>query len=64
MAGRLKRPLPNPLTQLLADARGIDDIRSWPSLDDLRAAWRAVGDHLTAVLPSLTAEELSEPNVH
>jgi uncharacterized damage-inducible protein DinB len=64
MATRLKRPLANPLTPLLADARSIDDIRGWPPLDDLRAAWRAIGDHLATVLPSLTAEELSEPNVH
>jgi uncharacterized damage-inducible protein DinB len=64
MATRLKRPLANPLTSLLADARGIDDIRGWPPLDDLQAAWRAISDHLATVLPALTAEELSEPNVH
>jgi uncharacterized damage-inducible protein DinB len=64
MATRLKRPLANPLTPLLADARGIDDIRGWPPLDDLQGAWRAISDHLATVLPALTAEELSEPNVH
>jgi uncharacterized damage-inducible protein DinB len=64
LAGRLKRPLPNPLTPLLADARSIDDIRGWPPVDDLREAWRAISRHLAAVLPSLTAEELSEMNVH
>jgi uncharacterized damage-inducible protein DinB len=64
LATRLKRPLPNTLTPLLADARSIDDIRGWPSLDDLRSAWRAISDHLATVLPSLPTEELSEPNVH
>jgi uncharacterized damage-inducible protein DinB len=64
MATRLKRPLANPLTPLLADARGIDDIRGWPPLDDLQGAWQAISDHLATVLPALTAEELSEPNVH
>jgi uncharacterized damage-inducible protein DinB len=64
LATRLKRPLPNPLTPLLADARSIDDIRGWPPIDELRAAWRAISDHLATALPSLTAEELSVPNVH
>ncbi len=64
MATRLKRPLGNPLTPLLADARSIDDIRGWPPTDELRAAWRAISDHLAAVLPALTDQELGEPNVH
>ncbi|CAN5813689.1 hypothetical protein BH24GEM1_BH24GEM1_11850 [soil metagenome] len=64
MATRVKRPLANPLTPLLADTRGIDDVPTWPPIDDLRAAWRAIGDHLAAVLPSLTSEELNEPNAH
>ena len=64
LAGRLKRPLRNPLTPLLADARGIDDIRAWPPVDDLRRAWRAISGHLAGVLPALTVEELSEANVH
>jgi uncharacterized damage-inducible protein DinB len=64
MATSLKRPLANPLTPLLADRRGIDVVPTWPPVDELRAAWRAVGHHLAAVLPSLTAEELNETNVH
>jgi uncharacterized damage-inducible protein DinB len=64
LASRLKRPLPNPLTPLLADAHSIDDIRGWPPVEELRAAWRAIGEHLAEVLPSLTEEELREPNVH
>jgi len=64
LATRLKRPLANPLTPLLADARGIDDIRAWPPIDELRAHWRAISDHLATVLPSLTDQELAEPNVH
>jgi uncharacterized damage-inducible protein DinB len=64
MATRLKRPLANPLTPLLADARSIDDIRGWPPSDELRAAWQAISDHLATVFPSLTDEELGEPNVH
>jgi hypothetical protein len=33
--------------------RGIDDIRSWPPVEELRAAWRAIGGHLSGVLPWL-----------
>jgi uncharacterized damage-inducible protein DinB len=64
MATRLKHPLANPLTPLLADAQSIDDIRGWPPVEELRAAWRAISDHLAKVLPALSAEELAEPNVH
>jgi uncharacterized damage-inducible protein DinB len=64
MATRLKRPLPNLLTPLLADARSIDDIPGWPPLDEVRAAWRAISDHLAAVLPALTDEELGQSNAH
>jgi uncharacterized damage-inducible protein DinB len=64
MASRLKHPLANPLTPLLADARSIDDIRGWPPIEELRGAWRAISEHLGVVLPTLTAEDLSEPNVH
>jgi uncharacterized damage-inducible protein DinB len=64
IAARLKRPLPNPLTPLLADAKGIDDIRGWPPTDELRAAWLAISRHLAAVLPQLSEEELSVPNMH
>ncbi len=64
LATRLKHPLPNPLTPLLADAKSIDDIRGWPPVDELRAAWRAISEHLAAVLSALPEGDLAEPNVH
>ena len=64
LATRLKRPLNNPLTPLLADARSIDDIQGWPPIDTLRTAWRNISEHLAAALPALTEDELSETNVH
>jgi uncharacterized damage-inducible protein DinB len=64
LASRLKRPLPNPLTPLLADARSIDDIRGWPPIQELRDAWHTISDHLASVLPALSDQELAETNVH
>jgi uncharacterized damage-inducible protein DinB len=61
---RLGHPLSNPLAQYLADVRSIDDIQSWPSLDEIRPAWLAVSAHLQSVLGDLTSIELAEPNSH
>jgi uncharacterized damage-inducible protein DinB len=54
LAARLGSPLHNPLARYLADARGIDDIRSWPSLAEVRDAWVAVSQHLSLVLGSVS----------
>lgn len=64
LAERLGHPLQNPLTPYLAGARGIEEIRSWPSLDEIRSAWLAVSKHLHAVLESLTDADLARPNAH
>ena len=61
---RLGSPLRNPLARYLAEARSIADIREWPTLEEIRAAWLAVSAHLQAVLGKLPAAELAEPNVH
>jgi uncharacterized damage-inducible protein DinB len=61
---RLGHPLSNPLAQYLADVRSIDDIQSWPSLDEIRPAWLGVSGHLQSVLGGLTSVELAEPNCH
>ena len=63
-ARRLNRPLDNPLTAYLDKAQGIDDSTDWPSLDDVRAAWRAVSAHLLAALPAISARELATPDAH
>lgn len=64
LVARLGHPLANPLASVLAAARGIDDIRAWPPLGEMRDAWLAVSDHLAAALESVTAEELAQPNSH
>jgi uncharacterized damage-inducible protein DinB len=60
----LGNPLPNPLARYLAEARSIADIHEWPPLEEIRAAWMAVGAHLHDVLDSLNTSDLAEPNVH
>jgi uncharacterized damage-inducible protein DinB len=64
IAGRLGRPLPNPLAPLLAEARTIEDIQVWPPLERIRDAWLSVSDHLASLLAALTADELARENVH
>ena len=64
LVARLGRPLSNPLARYLADVRSIDDIREWPSLEEIRQAWTAVGGHLLGVLAELTPSQLAETNVH
>jgi uncharacterized damage-inducible protein DinB len=64
LASRLGHPLPNPLARYLADAKSIDEIRSWATLDQVRAAWVSISAHLQAALESLTAKELDRPDAH
>jgi uncharacterized damage-inducible protein DinB len=64
LASRLGHPLPNPLARYLADAKSIDEIRSWATLDQVRAAWISISAHLLGVLESLSSEELDQPNAH
>jgi uncharacterized damage-inducible protein DinB len=64
LASRLGHPLANPLSRYLADAKSIDEIRSWATLDQVRSAWLAVSTHLLTALDSITSEELDRPNAH
>jgi uncharacterized damage-inducible protein DinB len=64
LASRLEHPLPNPLARYLADAKSIDEIRSWATLDQVRAAWIAISSHLLTALRSLSPAELARANVH
>jgi uncharacterized damage-inducible protein DinB len=54
----LKRPTDNPFAELLENARSIDDIRSYPTLDAIRAAWLTVCAYLDACLDDLTENQL------
>jgi uncharacterized damage-inducible protein DinB len=58
---RLGYSLSNPLA--LADVRSIDEIRQWPTLDEIRPAWLAVSAHLQGVLDGLTPADLAETSL-
>ena len=64
LTSRLGRPLPNPLTPYLADARTIDDIETLPPLEQIRGAWLAVAEHLAAVLADLQEGDLAREGIH
>ena len=62
LAAQLGNPGANPLDRYLAEARGIDDIRSWPSLEELREVWTAISSHLGNALDSLSSAAASRPS--
>jgi uncharacterized damage-inducible protein DinB len=64
LAARLGHPLDNPLARYLEGARGFEEVREWPSLDEIRASWRAVSTHLRATLAGVAREELQRHPVH
>ncbi|HEU5304180.1 MAG TPA: DinB family protein [Gemmatimonadales bacterium] len=64
LAGRLGHPLDNPLAPFLEGARSIEEIRTWPALDEIRSAWLAISAHLQRVLGAMSPADLSRPNAH
>ena len=64
LLGRLGRPLANPLSRYLADARSIEEIGEWPTLDEVRRAWLAVSAQVSETLGGLGAEEIEKPGAH
>jgi len=64
LAARIGHSLANPLTRYLGEARGIEDIATWPALPELRNAWCAVSAHLASALAGLSAAEIARPLSH
>jgi uncharacterized damage-inducible protein DinB len=64
LASRLGHPLPNPLARYLADAKSIDEIRSWATLEQVRAAWLSISSHLQAAFEGLSPPDLARTGVH
>jgi uncharacterized damage-inducible protein DinB len=64
LAERLGSPLSNPLARYLAEARGIDDIRSWPTLAEFRNAWIAISRHLGLGPGSLSGTDATQAVTH
>jgi uncharacterized damage-inducible protein DinB len=46
---------------MLQNAKGIDDVKEFPRLEDVRAAWRDVGERLASHIAGLSEEDLQRP---
>ena len=53
--------LENPLSPYLDQAKTIDDVAEWPSLDVVREAWSAVSDAIETVLDTADPQDLDAP---
>lgn len=59
LAALLGMPVPNPIGDLLKDARSADDVeaRNLPTLDTVRAEWTRVSAHLERTFDTVTDEQ-------
>lgn len=64
LAARLGSPLENPLAGFLASARTIDDLKDWPTLEEIARAWVAISAHLQSALEKVSGVDLDTPNAH
>jgi hypothetical protein len=64
LAARVGHPLDNPMAPYLEGARGFEEVRAWPALEQVRSAWRSVSTHLQRTLASLAPEQLSRRHAH
>lgn len=62
LASELGTPLENPFAELAAARSSIADFDTLPPLDELRAAWHRIGNHLVKVIGALTADQLAVPS--
>ncbi len=49
----------NPFAALLESAKTIDDVRTWPPLEEVRDAWKSVTGAMRERFKTLTAEDLA-----
>jgi uncharacterized damage-inducible protein DinB len=61
MAQMLGLVVNHPFGAMLKEAKSIDDIKQWPSLDEIRAAWKDVTGALHERFKHLSAAELTRP---
>lgn len=61
LARALGLPSESPFKEILDGAKGIDDVKEFPSLDAVRAAWRDVSEKLSRHLEGLSASDLEKP---
>jgi uncharacterized damage-inducible protein DinB len=54
----------SPFKAMLDGAKGIDDVKDYPSLEAVREAWKEVGERLSRHLADLDALDLEKPAPH
>jgi len=61
LLARLGAARANPLPDTLVNAKRIDDVREWPSVTDVLAAWADASHELRDRLAAMTPDELRAP---
>jgi uncharacterized damage-inducible protein DinB len=51
----------SPFKEILDEAKGIDDVKEFPTLNEIRAAWQAVSRELSEHVGGLDAAALEKP---
>jgi uncharacterized damage-inducible protein DinB len=51
----------SPFKAILDDARGIDDVKEYPPLQEVREAWKEVGERLARHIAELEPVDLEKP---
>lgn len=51
----------SPFKGILEEAKGIDDVKEFPTLDEIRSAWENVSSELSSQVAKLEAADLEKP---
>lgn len=61
LARALGLPGESPFKDILEGAKGIDDVKEFPGLEEIRAAWRDVSASLSSRVASMPGADLDKP---
>lgn len=61
LARSLGRASESPFKAMLDDAKGIDDVKEFPALEEVREAWKDVGERLSRYVAELEDADLEKP---
>jgi uncharacterized damage-inducible protein DinB len=61
LARSLGLPSESPFKAMLDGAKGIDDVKQFPPLEEVRRAWKDVGERLSSFIAELEDSELEKP---
>jgi uncharacterized damage-inducible protein DinB len=61
LARSLGLPSESPFKAMLDGAKGIDDVKQFPPLEEVRRAWKDVGERLSSFIAELEDSDLEKP---